>query len=251
MSDDFDENFYREVILDHYKNPRNYGTIDEPHAHAEGQNPLCGDEVTIDLMFDGDDKIIGREVLRPRLCDLAGGDVDADRASEGEDGGAGRSARQADAARRGRHSADADPAQVRVARPRCRSRLPCTAPRARRCRTTGRASTLPELEAGPLDQLPPGEMKLVEAAPHSVGVYNLDGELYAIEDRCSHDDGPLCMGNWDPESRRRLLPAARCEFRHQDRQSAGSARLPAGAHLPRPGRGRGGQDRDIGYVTPS
>jgi nitrogen fixation NifU-like protein len=57
MSDDFDENFYREVILDHYKNPRNYGTIEEPHAHAEGQNPLCGDEVAIDLTFDGDDKI--------------------------------------------------------------------------------------------------------------------------------------------------------------------------------------------------
>jgi nitrogen fixation protein NifU and related proteins len=57
MSGDFDENFYREVILDHYKHPRNYGTIDEPHAHAEGQNPLCGDEVAIDLKFDGDDKI--------------------------------------------------------------------------------------------------------------------------------------------------------------------------------------------------
>jgi nitrogen fixation NifU-like protein len=55
MSDD--EGFYREFILDHYKNPRNYGTIEEPHAHAEGQNPLCGDEVSIDLTFDGDDKI--------------------------------------------------------------------------------------------------------------------------------------------------------------------------------------------------
>ena len=47
---------YREVILDHYKNPRNYGAIDEPHAHAEGQNPLCGDEVSISVLFaeDGD-----------------------------------------------------------------------------------------------------------------------------------------------------------------------------------------------------
>jgi nitrogen fixation NifU-like protein len=51
------EHFYREVILDHYKHPRNYGTIEEAHAHAEGQNPLCGDEVSIDLTFDGDDKI--------------------------------------------------------------------------------------------------------------------------------------------------------------------------------------------------
>ena len=57
MSDDFDETFYREVILDHYKHPRNHGTIDEPDAHAEGQNPLCGDEVSIDLTFDGNDTI--------------------------------------------------------------------------------------------------------------------------------------------------------------------------------------------------
>ena len=33
----------------------------------------------------------------------------------------------------------------------------------------------------------------------SVCVYNLDGQLYALEDRCSHDDGPLCEGDWDPE----------------------------------------------------
>ena len=32
-----------------------------------------------------------------------------------------------------------------------------------------------------------------------VGVYNVDGELRALEDRCSHDDGPLCEGDWDPE----------------------------------------------------
>ena len=56
MSADF-EHMYREVILDHYKHPRNYGTIEEPHAHAEGQNPLCGDEVSIYLTFDPDDKI--------------------------------------------------------------------------------------------------------------------------------------------------------------------------------------------------
>ena len=43
-------------------------------------------------------------------------------------------------------------------------------------------------------------MKLVDAEPYSVGVYNCDGELYALEDRCSHDDGPLCLGNWDAET---------------------------------------------------
>ena len=58
---------------------------------------------------------------------------------------------------------------------------------------------MPDLEVGPLDEIPPGEMKLVEAEPYPVGVYNCDGELYAIDDRCSHDDGPLCEGDWDPE----------------------------------------------------
>ena len=49
----------------------------------------------------------------------------------------------------------------------------------------------------PLDELPPGSMKLVEAGSITVGVYNCAGSLYAIEDRCSHDDGPLCEGDWD------------------------------------------------------
>ncbi len=34
----------------------------------------------------------------------------------------------------------------------------------------------------------------------ALGVYNLGGEYYAIEDRCSHDDGPLCEGDWDVET---------------------------------------------------
>ena len=41
---EFDQ-LYREVILDHYKNPRGHGVIEDADAHAEGQNPLCGDEV--------------------------------------------------------------------------------------------------------------------------------------------------------------------------------------------------------------
>ena len=51
----------------------------------------------------------------------------------------------------------------------------------------------------PVEELPPGEMKLVRTGTVDVGVYNLDGELLALEDRCSHDDGPLCEGDWDPE----------------------------------------------------
>ena len=50
---EFDQ-LYREVILDHYKNPRGHGLLDTPDGVAEGQNPLCGDEVTVSVRFDGD-----------------------------------------------------------------------------------------------------------------------------------------------------------------------------------------------------
>ena len=53
MSSEFD-NLYREVILDHYKNPRGHGVIEGADVEAEGQNPLCGDEVSIFVSFDGD-----------------------------------------------------------------------------------------------------------------------------------------------------------------------------------------------------
>jgi 3-phenylpropionate/trans-cinnamate dioxygenase ferredoxin component len=56
------------------------------------------------------------------------------------------------------------------------------------------------IEVGPLDELPPGSMRLVPAGARTIGVYNCGGKLYAIEDRCSHDDGPLCEGDWDPEA---------------------------------------------------
>ncbi len=45
---------YREYILDHYRNPRNYGTLEQPDAHAEDSNPLCGDQLAIDLQIEGD-----------------------------------------------------------------------------------------------------------------------------------------------------------------------------------------------------
>ncbi len=45
---------YREYILDHYRNPRNYGKLERPNAHAEDSNPLCGDQLSIDLQIEGD-----------------------------------------------------------------------------------------------------------------------------------------------------------------------------------------------------
>ena len=53
---EFDQ-LYREVILDHYKMPRNHGLLDPSDAVAEGQNPLCGDEVTVSVRFGDVDEI--------------------------------------------------------------------------------------------------------------------------------------------------------------------------------------------------
>src|SRR5204863_17326 len=96
---EFDQ-LYREVILDHYKNPRGHGLIEDADAEAEGQNPLCGDEVSIYVSFAED-----------------GDTID--------------------------------------------------------------------------------EVKFIYAGALAVGVYNLGGEYFALEDRCSHDDGPLCEGDFD------------------------------------------------------
>ena len=50
----------------------------------------------------------------------------------------------------------------------------------------------------PIDELSLGEMRLVEVDGRKIGVFRCaDGEFYAIEDRCSHDDGPLAEGEFD------------------------------------------------------
>ena len=49
------EDLYREIILDHYRSPRNRGELPTPPALvAQGHNPLCGDEITVYLQLDGD-----------------------------------------------------------------------------------------------------------------------------------------------------------------------------------------------------
>jgi nitrogen fixation NifU-like protein len=66
----FDQ-LYREVILDHYKNPRGHGTMDDPDAHAEGQNPLCGDEVVISVRFAADGETIDDVRFEGRGCAIS------------------------------------------------------------------------------------------------------------------------------------------------------------------------------------
>ena len=48
-----DDQFYREYILDHYKNPRNFGRLEAADISHEEENPLCGDVVGIDLKVEG------------------------------------------------------------------------------------------------------------------------------------------------------------------------------------------------------
>ena len=48
------EDLYREIILDHYRNPRNRGELQPPALHATGHNPLCGDEIEVYLDVEGD-----------------------------------------------------------------------------------------------------------------------------------------------------------------------------------------------------
>jgi 3-phenylpropionate/trans-cinnamate dioxygenase ferredoxin subunit len=82
-----------------------------------------------------------------------------------------------------------------------------------------------EVEACRLDELPPGSVRIVPVRPLlSIGVYNCDGELYAIEDRCTHDDGPLCEGEWEPETCQVICPRHGARF---DIRTGAALLLPA------------------------
>ena len=71
MSDPALESLYREVILDHYKNPRGHGVIEDADAEAEGQNPLCGDEVSIYVAFGEDGETIDDVKFSGRGCAIS------------------------------------------------------------------------------------------------------------------------------------------------------------------------------------
>jgi nitrogen fixation NifU-like protein len=67
---EFDQ-MYREVILDHYKNPRGHGVIEDADASAEAQNPLCGDEVSIYVGFGDDGETIDEVKFSGRGCAIS------------------------------------------------------------------------------------------------------------------------------------------------------------------------------------
>ena len=57
----------------------------------------------------------------------------------------------------------------------------------------------PIIDVCPLSELGPGEKRLVEWEDLEIGVFNCGGTVYAIEDRCSHDDGELVYGEFDQD----------------------------------------------------
>ena len=65
------EDLYREVILDHYKNPRGHGVLEDADAQAEGVNPLCGDEITIFVQFGEDGETIEDVKFSGRGCAIS------------------------------------------------------------------------------------------------------------------------------------------------------------------------------------
>ena len=65
------DQLYREVILDHYKNPRGHGVIEHADARADGVNPLCGDEISIYVAFAEDGETIDDVKFSGRGCAIS------------------------------------------------------------------------------------------------------------------------------------------------------------------------------------
>ena len=101
----------------------------------------------------------------------------------------------------------------------------------------------------PVEELPPGHVKIVWSGPIAIGVYNCGGKLYALEDRCSHDDGPLCEGEWEEDECIAICPRHGARF---DITTGAALTLPAYepvASYPGPDRGRLGPGRRLTYPS--
>ena len=84
---------------------------------------------------------------------------------------------------------------------------------------------MPDVDVCRLEELPPGSVRIVVAKPLlTIGIYNCDGELFALEDRCSHDDGPLCEGDFDCTERVAVCPRHGARF---DIETGRALSLPA------------------------
>ena len=68
------DDLYREIILDHYRTPRNRGELESPPAiESRGHNPLCGDEITLYLLVDGegDDAVVSDVKIGGQGCSIS------------------------------------------------------------------------------------------------------------------------------------------------------------------------------------
>ena len=62
---------YRQQILDHYKNPRNYGELDESTFSHVGENPMCGDTIEMDVVLDDDEVTIEQVAFQGDGCAIS------------------------------------------------------------------------------------------------------------------------------------------------------------------------------------
>ncbi|MFB6308943.1 MAG: Fe-S cluster assembly sulfur transfer protein SufU [Haloarculaceae archaeon] len=62
---------YRQQILDHYKNPRNYGEIEDATVSHVGENPMCGDEIRMDIVLDEDEETIEQVAFQGDGCAIS------------------------------------------------------------------------------------------------------------------------------------------------------------------------------------
>jgi nitrogen fixation NifU-like protein len=62
---------YRQQILDHYKNPRNYGEIEDATFTHVGENPMCGDTIEMDVVLDDDEDTIEHVAFRGDGCAIS------------------------------------------------------------------------------------------------------------------------------------------------------------------------------------
>jgi nitrogen fixation protein NifU and related proteins len=71
MSFQFDDELYRDIILDHYRNPRNKGDLDPAEISVSANNPLCGDEVTITARLSADGQSVEALHFSGRGCSIS------------------------------------------------------------------------------------------------------------------------------------------------------------------------------------
>lgn len=72
---------YQEIILDHYKNPRHFGELEDPDLYAEDNNPSCGDELQVEIDLSGDEQTVRDVRFSGQGCaiSMASGSLMADR----------------------------------------------------------------------------------------------------------------------------------------------------------------------------